>query len=74
MSLTAGRFKRLLHVDYIGRLTAEVIGLPLLTELDTNITTESDVNIFTDDVASVKTFHQHKLGTNVFYVTGMRST
>ena len=74
MSLTAGRFKRLLHVDYIGRLTAELVGQPLLTELDTNITTELDVNIFTDDVASVKTFHQHKLGTNIFYVTGMRST
>ena len=74
MSLTAGRFKRLLHVDYIGKLTAELVGQPLLTELDTNITTELDVNILIDAFPSVKTFHQHKLGTNVFYVTGMRST
>ena len=74
MSLTAGKFKRLLHVDYIGTLPPEVTGRPLLTELDTNIMTESSVNIFTDDYTPVKTFHQHKLGTDVFYVTGMRST
>lgn len=74
MSLTAGRKSHNFHVNFVNKLTNEVIELALLTELDANIQTESSVNIYTDSVTGVRLFRQFKIGLNTFHVVGSLST